>query len=125
MMGDKLGVEIIGTFILVYTFFPATNANRYAKDSHVHLGSQSRARQIEQGEQCEVPVTLVSLHQMAIMVPVNAGSTPNTPNYNSQQLNKKFEGERTEETKCKAIVYAEKHNHTPSDIHSPLEELVN
>lgn len=33
--GDALGAEIIGTFMLVYTVFCATDAKRSARDSHV------------------------------------------------------------------------------------------
>ena len=33
--GDGLGAEIIGTFVLVYTVFFATDAKRNAIDSHV------------------------------------------------------------------------------------------
>ena len=33
--GDGLGAEIVGTFILVYTVFSATDAKRSARDSHV------------------------------------------------------------------------------------------
>ncbi|XP_052729805.1 aquaporin PIP1-2 isoform X2 [Vigna angularis] len=36
--GDGLGAEIVGTFILVYTVFSATDAKRNVRDSHVpHL----------------------------------------------------------------------------------------
>ncbi|WOL01046.1 hypothetical protein Cni_G09759 [Canna indica] len=35
--GDGLGVEIMGTFILVYTVFSATDAKRSARDSHVPI----------------------------------------------------------------------------------------
>ncbi|XP_042448115.1 probable aquaporin PIP1-2 isoform X1 [Zingiber officinale] len=35
--GDGLGAEIVGTFILVYTVFSATDAKRNARDSHVPL----------------------------------------------------------------------------------------
>ncbi|CAA6655125.1 unnamed protein product [Spirodela intermedia] len=34
-VGDGLGAEIVGTFILVYTVFSATDAKRNARDSHV------------------------------------------------------------------------------------------
>lgn len=33
--GDGLGAEIIGTFVLVYTVFSATDAKRNVRDSHV------------------------------------------------------------------------------------------
>ncbi|WVZ25105.1 hypothetical protein V8G54_003649 [Vigna mungo] len=33
--GTGLGVEIIGTFVLVYTIFSATDPKRKARDSHV------------------------------------------------------------------------------------------
>ena len=33
--GSGLGAEIIGTFVLVYTVFSATDAKRSARDSHV------------------------------------------------------------------------------------------
>ncbi|KAJ0771528.1 putative major intrinsic protein [Helianthus annuus] len=33
--GGGLGVEIVGTFVLVYTVFSATDAKRSARDSHV------------------------------------------------------------------------------------------
>ena len=33
--GSGLGAEIIGTFVLVYTVFSATDAKRNARDSHV------------------------------------------------------------------------------------------
>ncbi|XP_064945575.1 aquaporin PIP1-2-like isoform X2 [Musa acuminata AAA Group] len=39
--GDGLGAEIVGTFILVYTVFSATDAKRNARDSHVPVGSPS------------------------------------------------------------------------------------
>ncbi|KAI3890592.1 hypothetical protein MKX03_036140 [Papaver bracteatum] len=35
--GDGLGAEIVGTFVLVYTVFSATDAKRNARDSHVHI----------------------------------------------------------------------------------------
>lgn len=35
--GDGLGAEIIGTFVLVYTVFSATDAKRSARDSHVPI----------------------------------------------------------------------------------------
>ncbi|KAL0327788.1 UNVERIFIED_CONTAM: putative aquaporin PIP-type pTOM75 [Sesamum angustifolium] len=35
--GDGLGAEIVGTFILVYTVFSATDAKRSARDSHVPI----------------------------------------------------------------------------------------
>ncbi|KAK4262772.1 hypothetical protein QN277_028284 [Acacia crassicarpa] len=35
--GDALGAEIVGTFVLVYTVFSATDAKRNARDSHVPL----------------------------------------------------------------------------------------
>jgi aquaporin PIP len=34
-IGDGLGAEIVGTFVLVYTVFSATDAKRNARDSHV------------------------------------------------------------------------------------------
>ena len=33
--GDGLGAEIVGTFVLVYTVFSATDPKRSARDSHV------------------------------------------------------------------------------------------
>jgi aquaporin PIP len=33
--GDGLGAEVVGTFVLVYTVFSATDAKRSARDSHV------------------------------------------------------------------------------------------
>jgi aquaporin PIP len=33
--GTALGAEIIGTFVLVYTVFSATDPKRSARDSHV------------------------------------------------------------------------------------------
>jgi len=36
-MGDGLGAEIVGTFVLVYTVFSATDAKRSARDSHVPI----------------------------------------------------------------------------------------
>ncbi|KAI5655466.1 hypothetical protein M9H77_32653 [Catharanthus roseus] len=35
--GDALGAEIVGTFVLVYTVFSATDAKRNARDSHVPI----------------------------------------------------------------------------------------
>ncbi|KAK6933035.1 Major intrinsic protein [Dillenia turbinata] len=35
--GDGLGAEILGTFVLVYTVFSATDAKRNARDSHVPM----------------------------------------------------------------------------------------
>lgn len=37
--GSGLGAEIIGTFVLVYTVFSATDAKRSARDSHVPVWS--------------------------------------------------------------------------------------
>lgn len=37
--GDALGAEIIGTFVLVYTVFSATDAKRSARDSHVPVSN--------------------------------------------------------------------------------------
>ena len=39
--GDGLGAEIVGTFILVYTVFSATDAKRNARDSHVPVSVRS------------------------------------------------------------------------------------
>jgi aquaporin PIP len=39
--GDGLGAEIIGTFVLVYTVFSATDAKRNARDSHVPVSTTS------------------------------------------------------------------------------------
>lgn len=39
--GDGLGAEIIGTFVLVYTVFSATDAKRSARDSHVPVSPPS------------------------------------------------------------------------------------
>lgn len=35
--GDGLGAEVVGTFVLVYTVFSATDAKRSARDSHVPI----------------------------------------------------------------------------------------
>ncbi|XP_051151347.1 probable aquaporin PIP-type pTOM75 [Andrographis paniculata] len=35
--GEALGAEIVGTFVLVYTVFSATDAKRNARDSHVPI----------------------------------------------------------------------------------------
>jgi len=37
--GSGLGAEIIGTFVLVYTVFSATDAKRNARDSHVPVST--------------------------------------------------------------------------------------
>jgi len=37
--GDGLGAEIVGTFVLVYTVFSATDAKRSARDSHVPVSN--------------------------------------------------------------------------------------
>jgi aquaporin PIP len=37
--GTALGAEIIGTFVLVYTVFSATDPKRNARDSHVPVSS--------------------------------------------------------------------------------------
>lgn len=37
---DGLGAEIMGTFILVYTVFSATDAKRNARDSHVPVSER-------------------------------------------------------------------------------------
>lgn len=42
-IGDGLGAEIMGTFILVYTVFSATDAKRSARDSHVPVSPHSPA----------------------------------------------------------------------------------
>jgi aquaporin PIP len=34
-LGSGLGAEIVGTFVLVYVVFSATDAKRNARDSHV------------------------------------------------------------------------------------------
>ena len=39
--GDGLGAEIVGTFVLVYTVFSATDAKRSARDSHVPVSTPS------------------------------------------------------------------------------------
>ncbi len=39
--GTALGAEIIGTFVLVYTVFYATDPKRNARDSHVPVSSSS------------------------------------------------------------------------------------
>lgn len=39
--GTALGAEIIGTFVLVYTVFSATDPKRSARDSHVPVCSSS------------------------------------------------------------------------------------
>lgn len=39
--GDGLGAEIVGTFVLVYTVFSATDAKRNARDSHVPVSALS------------------------------------------------------------------------------------
>ena len=39
--GTALGAEIIGTFVLVYTVFSATDPKRSARDSHVPVSSFS------------------------------------------------------------------------------------
>ena len=41
--GDGLGAEIIGTFVLVYTVFSATDAKRSARDSHVPVSYLPRS----------------------------------------------------------------------------------
>lgn len=41
--GDGLGAEIVGTFVLVYTVFSATDAKRNARDSHVPVSKRSYA----------------------------------------------------------------------------------
>ncbi|TVU28804.1 hypothetical protein EJB05_20350 [Eragrostis curvula] len=43
--GDGLGAEIVGTFVLVYTVFSATDAKRNARDSHVPVVPSSIALQ--------------------------------------------------------------------------------
>ncbi|GMP23327.1 hypothetical protein CsSME_00000963 [Camellia sinensis var. sinensis] len=39
--GDGLGAEIVGTFVLVYTVFSATDAKRSARDSHVPVSTNT------------------------------------------------------------------------------------
>lgn len=39
--GTALGAEIIGTFVLVYTVFSATDPKRNARDSHVPVSTPS------------------------------------------------------------------------------------
>jgi hypothetical protein len=46
--GTALGAEIIGTFVLVYTVFSATDPKRNARDSHVPV--------------CNVPFNFLLLH---------------------------------------------------------------
>jgi len=38
--GTGLGVEIIGTFVLVYTVFSTTDPKRSARDSHVPVSTR-------------------------------------------------------------------------------------
>lgn len=44
--GDGLGAEIVGTFLLVYTVFSATDAKRSARDSHVPVSFLSLLRTV-------------------------------------------------------------------------------
>ena len=39
--GSGLGAEIVGTFVLVYTVFSATDAKRNARDSHVPVSKKT------------------------------------------------------------------------------------
>jgi aquaporin PIP len=41
--GSGLGAEIVGTFVLVYTVFSATDAKRNARDSHVPVSKKKTA----------------------------------------------------------------------------------
>ena len=46
-LGDGLGAEIVGTFLLVYTVYSATDAKRKARDSFVpvsHIYSLTHIR---------------------------------------------------------------------------------
>jgi aquaporin PIP len=42
--GTGLGAEIIGTFVLVYTVFSATDPKRSARDSHVPVSALTLSR---------------------------------------------------------------------------------
>uniref|UniRef100_A0A453KLL6 Aquaporin PIP1-2 n=1 Tax=Aegilops tauschii subsp. strangulata TaxID=200361 RepID=A0A453KLL6_AEGTS len=44
--GDGLGAEIVGTFVLVYTVFSATDAKRSARDSHVPVNLGAAADRV-------------------------------------------------------------------------------
>ncbi|VAH35287.1 unnamed protein product [Triticum turgidum subsp. durum] len=44
--GSGLGAEIIGTFVLVYTVFSATDAKRNARDSHVPVNPRPAAHRV-------------------------------------------------------------------------------
>ena len=44
--GDGLGAEIVGTFILVYTVFSATDAKRSARDSHVPVSKKKKKKKL-------------------------------------------------------------------------------
>ena len=46
--GDGLGAEIVGTFVLVYTVFSATDAKRSARDSHVPVSTYIFLSRIDQ-----------------------------------------------------------------------------
>lgn len=46
--GDGLGAEIVGTFVLVYTVFSATDAKRNARDSHVPVSYTSLCLSLSQ-----------------------------------------------------------------------------
>lgn len=43
--GTGLAAEIIGTFVLVYTVFSATDPKRSARDSHVPVSTKSKISQ--------------------------------------------------------------------------------
>jgi aquaporin PIP len=45
--GDGLGAEIVGTFVLVYTVFSATDAKRNARDSHVPVSTPPCSQQLK------------------------------------------------------------------------------
>ncbi|XP_068651906.1 aquaporin PIP1-1-like isoform X2 [Aristolochia californica] len=47
--GDGLGAEIVGTFVLVYTVFSATDAKRNARDSHVPATTTTMVIWIDDG----------------------------------------------------------------------------
>lgn len=47
-VGTGLGAEIVGTFVLVYTVFSATDPKRNARDSHVPVSPHFQVPQVSQ-----------------------------------------------------------------------------
>ena len=64
--GDGLGAEIVGTFVLVYVVFAATDAKRKARDSHVPVSS-SLPLSLSTNEEYSLLISALLVSQFPLM----------------------------------------------------------